>query len=238
MWLFLLKRLSCKILVSLNDETTRGLWVGSGSWSLNRNTNPFTWRTFSGATGMNILDTGFWSSISARRLMLKVTVQPKSECKNENDTACLINFAFWRANDETDTPIYETRNITFPRNTFLDTNVSTSNVFINGMGNKSGIFIRFQTNEFHGSLSSVDLEYYMCPSVSEKLVDFPAEAAPDENENERIVNGNCTTNAALEGAKPFMKCKYDGSYDVIGKCVCKAGYQPKDKKCEGEKEGL
>lgn len=223
--------------VSLNVDGRREFiadWTVTGGWVFDFNSFGKTNAYDKSSIGtLSDLTTGFWNCTPARRLKLTATVDPTLPCSNENDTSCLIQLAYMKSNNSAETPTYIESNITFPNKTFLDKNTTTTTVFINGMANTDGIFIRFRATGFSGSIHSIELGYYECPSVTANLVDFPLKPAPDELEVERKIYGTCAANADLEGTdRPYMMCKYDSTYKVTGRCVCKAGYQPKDGRCD------
>lgn len=94
--------------------------------------------------------------------------------------------------------------------------------------------------DFCGSLSLTRLYYYKCPARTSVLVNFVSTPAPSKLFSPIVLQGNCAENAVQNKSNSLlsMKCYYNGSYEVFGNCVCKAGFSNLDngsrnKKCTG-----
>ena len=93
---------------------------------------------------------------------------------------------------------------------------------------------------FCGNFKLVRLYYYKCPARTKALVNFIATPAPSKRSRSIELKGNCAENAVQKksSSRLTMKCYYNGSYEVFGNCVCKAGFSNLDngthnKECTG-----
>ena len=78
---------------------------------------------------------------------------------------------------------------------------------------------------FCGTLKPIRFYYYQCPSSTRALVNFKATLAPRKNSSPILLKGNCAHNAVQSNSHSLsMKCYYNGSYEVFGSCLCKAGF--------------
>ena len=79
---------------------------------------------------------------------------------------------------------------------------------------------------FCGTLKRIRFYYYQCPSSTKALVNFKATPAPSKNSSFISLKGNCTDNAVqnINSSSLSMRCYYNGSYEVFGSCLCKAGF--------------
>ena len=83
---------------------------------------------------------------------------------------------------------------------------------------------------FCGTLKRIRFFYYQCPSNTSALVNFKATLAPSKNSSSISLKGNCADNAVQNknSSSLSMKCYYNGSYEVFGSCLCKAGFSNHD----------
>ena len=83
---------------------------------------------------------------------------------------------------------------------------------------------------FCGALERIKFYYYQCPSSTRALVNFKATPAPSKNSSSILLKGNCADNAVQNNnsSSLYMKCYYNGSYEVFGSCLCKAGFSNLD----------
>ena len=79
---------------------------------------------------------------------------------------------------------------------------------------------------FCGTLKQIRFYYYQCPSSTKALVNFKGTPAPNKNSSSISLKGNCADNAVQNKSSSSlsMKCYYNGSYEVFGSCLCKAGF--------------
>ena len=70
--------------------------------------------------------------------------------------------------------------------------------------------------------------YYQCPSRTRALVNFIAALAPSEQSSPISLKGNCAEHAVQNSSSLYMKCYYNGSYEVFGSCLCEAGFSNLD----------
>ena len=78
---------------------------------------------------------------------------------------------------------------------------------------------------FCGNLKLIRFYLYQCPSSTRALVNFKATFAPSKNSSSILLKGNCADNAIQNNKSSLcMKCYYNGSYQVLGSCSCKAGF--------------
>ena len=98
-----------------------------------------------------------------------------------------------------------------------------------------GVQVLFHASHYCGEIIQADLFYYKCPSGSSQLVSFVSQAAPNKTISTVTINGTCSNNAVSNSSfRPFMKCHYDDTYEVFGKCVCDIGYTKKGLQCVGK----
>ena len=83
---------------------------------------------------------------------------------------------------------------------------------------------------FCGTLKQIRFFYCQCPSSTRALVNFKATLAPSKNSNSISLKGNCADNAVQNrnSSSLYMECYYNGSYEVFGSCLCKAGFSNLD----------
>ena len=78
---------------------------------------------------------------------------------------------------------------------------------------------------FCGYLQQIRFYYYQCPSSTRALVNFKATLAPSKFSSPILLKGSCAHNAVQSNSYSLsMKCYYNGSYEVFGNCLCKAGF--------------
>ena len=95
-----------------------------------------------------------------------------------------------------------------------------------------------QSMNYCGTVKSIVLFYYLCnPRNLDELhlLDLPETNAPSEASSPLIIYGKCVKNAVQKvGSSPLIvKCHYNGSSEILGKCVCKPGYTNIKRKCIG-----
>lgn len=95
--------------------------------------------------------------------------------------------------------------------------------------------LEFQAPFYCGNVKNVSLYYYLCPTNTGALVDFPEVPAPSKLLSPSISVGTCTKNAVKKSSSHHlsMKCYYNGTAEVSGDCECQAGYQRNKNICEG-----
>jgi len=194
----------------------------------------------------------FWDTKDARRVILTVETQTVGRCLTNitDNSLCQVQLSYTKVkNDVSSVSTYTNVNVSsFPQDTFY-TNLTeqelkvdrtggvkrSSNVSIQNLTQSAGILFRFGTKGFVGFLSSIKLSYFQCPEVSDNLVNFNKTSAPDIYEGDRNVTGTCTANAGLKvnSVTPRMICHYDGTYEIVGNCECKAGYYKDTTSCSG-----
>ena len=103
-------------------------------------------------------------------------------------------------------------------------------------GYSDGIKFRFDTSKhFCGTFNSVSAKYNLCPaSAPQYLLAFDVEPAPEKSKN-LTVKGKCMANSDIfpGDPDPYMKCKYDGKFKVVGECYCNAGFERSGSSCKG-----
>ena len=101
----------------------------------------------------------------------------------------------------------------------------------------SRLKLGFQAPFYCGVVESVSVYFYLCPAKTNALVDFPEVPAPSKILSPAISVGMCTKNAVTKYGDNslFMKCYYDGTFEVLGSCQCEAGYTNsyEKKTCKG-----
>lgn len=80
--------------------------------------------------------------------------------------------------------------------------------------------------DFCGTVSSMSLYYYECPTNTPALVDFDQRPAPSKFLGVKKLTGNCTDHAVknIKSSDLSMKCYYNGTFEVFGKCECDIGF--------------
>ena len=86
-----------------------------------------------------------------------------------------------------------------------------------------------------GRIKDVSLFYYLCPTKTSALVDFPEILAPTIALSPSLTVGKCRKNAVKKYGSHslLMKCYYNGTAEVVGGCECEAGYTKKENECKG-----
>lgn len=97
----------------------------------------------------------------------------------------------------------------------------------------SNVRLRLQEFTYCGTVKLITLFYYNCPTKTAELVDFIKEAAPSKLKSPKVLKGKCTRNANQISSPLIMYCYFNGTFEISGSCVCKAGFTNLDKKCEG-----
>ena len=116
---------------------------------------------------------------------------------------------------------------------FIDTNDTVS---FSVDRNYSNLKLGFQAPYYCGSLKSVSVYYYLCPTKTSALVDFPEVPAPSKISSPYSFFGTCTRNALRKSISRYlsMNCYYNGTGEVFGGCECESGYTKNKNLCEGE----
>lgn len=95
----------------------------------------------------------------------------------------------------------------------------------------------FHAPFYCGVIKSVSVYYYSCPAKTNVLVDFLEVPAPSKTSSPNTSVGTCTKNAVTKYGNHslFMKCYYNGTFEVLGSCQCEAGYTNfyEKKRCKG-----
>ena len=93
----------------------------------------------------------------------------------------------------------------------------------------------FQAPFYCGTINYVSVYYYLCPAKTSARVDFTEVTAPSKKSSPSISVGTCTKNAVKRSGSHhlFMKCYYNGTFEVCGGCTCEAGYTKNKKICKG-----
>ena len=101
--------------------------------------------------------------------------------------------------------------------------------------NYKSLKLGFQAPFYCGIINSVLLYYYLCPSKTNALVDFPEIQAPNKALSPYMPIGTCTKNAVKKSSHQnlSMKCYYNGTAEMLGGCECETGYTKKGNICEG-----
>ena len=87
-----------------------------------------------------------------------------------------------------------------------------------------------------GRVSSFSIYYYNCPAMSatNELIEFVQQAAPDISSSPRDVLGKCVKHAVQTSYLQLaMKCFFNGSFEIRGRCECRPGFANVNRKCEG-----
>ncbi|KAK2516732.1 Ephb6 [Columba guinea] len=98
---------------------------------------------------------------------------------------------------------------------------------------KHGFYLAFQDSGACMSLVAVQVFFYKCPAVVKGFASFPETFAGGERTSLVESPGICVPNAeetSMTGSSGVrLHCNGEGEWMVaIGRCVCKAGYQPID----------
>ena len=119
-----------------------------------------------------------------------------------------------------------------PKIIFNSSNFTMSNEVINFSIDKryKNLTLGVWGPNFCGTLKRIRFYYYQCPSSTIALVNFKATLAPSKNSSSILLKGDCVDNAvqSINSSSLSMKCYYNGSYEVFGSCLCKAGYSNLD----------
>ena len=91
----------------------------------------------------------------------------------------------------------------------------------------------FQEALYCGTVKSLSVFYYKCPTRTSELVDFQEEAAPSKSASPKELIGNCTSNAISKSFMLLMRCYFDGTVKVFGSCECEAGFTNHNNECKG-----
>eukprot|EP00111_Clytia_hemisphaerica_P008286 TCONS_00024179-protein len=175
---------------------------------------------------------GFWPIGDAKRVFLTIKTESRSECKTNitDNRDCQVSIAYSRVTSDAPIQEFNNKNATrFPEDTFFNSSTSalrTGVLSIDNVTDFTGLQFGFEITSFCGFIRSWQLTYYQCPRVSENLVNFNQTSAPDSYKQVEEVFGECTNFAALEigSDRPKMECFTNGTYNIIGRCVCDAGY--------------
>ena len=106
-------------------------------------------------------------------------------------------------------------------------------ISVSDFNNADVLQIAFRTRNYCGILVDVRVFYYVCPSTTAELVNFPSVASPSDKNSPKRIEGECKNGYFENGFKSYMECYSNGSYRVYGKCICKEGFEPKDFSCIG-----
>ena len=98
---------------------------------------------------------------------------------------------------------------------------------------KTALQLLFRTTYFCGQVNKVNVYYYTCPSISNKLIKFATQNAPDKANSPSKIFGSCVDYSVKVTKELYMMCHFDGTSTVSGECACKAGYEKIDEKCKG-----
>ncbi|NXG89077.1 EPHB5 protein, partial [Stercorarius parasiticus] len=98
---------------------------------------------------------------------------------------------------------------------------------------KHGFYLAFQDSGACMSLVAVQVFFYKCPAVVKGFASFPETFAGGERTSLVESPGTCVPNAeetSMTGSSGVrLHCNGEGEWMVaIGRCTCKAGYQPVD----------
>ena len=91
-----------------------------------------------------------------------------------------------------------------------------------------------QETLYCGTVESFSVFYYKCPVATSELVDFEEEVAPNKSASPKKLIGKCTSNAIQKSAFLLMRCFFDGTVQVSGRCECKAGFTNHSNECKGQ----
>lgn len=102
--------------------------------------------------------------------------------------------------------------------------------------NYSSLRLGFQAPFYCGSIKSVSVCHYLCPTKTNVLVVFPEVPAPSKISSPYTSFGTCTRNAVKKSSSRylFMNCYHNGTAEVFGGCECEAGYTKNKNLREGE----
>ncbi|XP_044290273.1 ephrin type-B receptor 1 isoform X2 [Varanus komodoensis] len=95
--------------------------------------------------------------------------------------------------------------------------------------NRNGFYLAFQDYGACMSLLSVRVFFKKCPSVVQNFAIFPETMTGAESTSLVIARGTCIPNAEEVDVPIKLYCNGDGEWMVpIGRCTCKAGYEPEN----------
>uniref|UniRef100_A0A8D0HBE9 receptor protein-tyrosine kinase n=1 Tax=Sphenodon punctatus TaxID=8508 RepID=A0A8D0HBE9_SPHPU len=102
--------------------------------------------------------------------------------------------------------------------------------------NRNGFYLAFQDYGACMSLLSVRVFFKKCPSVVQNFAIFPETMTGAESTSLVIARGTCIPNAEEVDVPIKLYCNGDGEWMVpIGRCTCKAGYEPENNAaCKGK----
>ena len=102
--------------------------------------------------------------------------------------------------------------------------------------NYKSLKLGFQAPYYCGSIMSVSVYYYLCPTKTSALVDFPEIPAPSKKLSPYTSFGTCAKNAVKKNRSRYlsMNCYYNGTAEVFGGCECESGYTKHKNLCKGE----
>lgn len=100
---------------------------------------------------------------------------------------------------------------------------------------RNGFYLAFQDYGACMSLLSVRVFFKKCPSVVQNFAIFPETMTGAESTSLVTARGTCIPNAEEVDVPIKLYCNGDGEWMVpIGRCTCKAGYEPENNvACKG-----
>ncbi|XP_038617998.1 ephrin type-B receptor 1 isoform X2 [Tachyglossus aculeatus] len=94
---------------------------------------------------------------------------------------------------------------------------------------RNGFYLAFQDYGACMSLLSVRVFFKKCPSIVQNFAVFPETMTGAESTSLVIARGTCIPNAEEVDVPIKLYCNGDGEWMVpIGRCSCKAGYEPEN----------
>lgn len=101
---------------------------------------------------------------------------------------------------------------------------------------RNGFYLAFQDYGACMSLLSVRVFFKKCPSVVQNFAIFPETMTGAESTSLVTARGTCIPNAEEVDVPIKLYCNGDGEWMVpIGRCTCKAGYEPENNvACKGK----
>mgnify|MGYP001853175439 CR=1 FL=1 len=101
---------------------------------------------------------------------------------------------------------------------------------------RNGFYLAFQDYGACMSLLSVRVFFKKCPSVVQNFAIFPETMTGAESTSLVTARGTCIPNAEEVDVPIKLYCNGDGEWMVpIGRCTCKAGYEPENNvACRGK----
>ena len=98
------------------------------------------------------------------------------------------------------------------------------------------IMVGLNESNYCGFVSSFSIYYYNCPPISptNELIEFVQQAAPNISSSPTEVLGKCVKHAVQTSYLQLaMKCFFNGSFEIRGRCKCRPGFANVNRKCEG-----